>query len=346
MLEHLPLDERKRTILKLVVHDYVRTAEPVGSEMLVSRHRLSVKPATIRNEMAEMSSLGYLRQPHTSSGRVPSEQGYRFYVDQLMPQSTLPTRQQKAAQSAYHDLEADLERILVETCRVLSRLTSYASVAIQTSTDRVEIRHVSLTRVADDKLLLVVVFSDGRVEHRIVLAAAGSHPNRVSTALNASFSGRTVEEVCAGSEVEPPAEVAAYSALFQAAAAQVRHVARTVLEGDIYIDGANYILRQPEFRDVKKAEEVLAALDQRKGLFEILSRALLGPDTSIVIGSESPCVEMQECSFVARRYSIGGRPAGTIGVVGPTRMDYRRACAAVRFMAQNLTDLLTSLSIG
>ena len=343
-----PLDERKRKILKLVVHDYVQTAEPVASESLVSRHRLDVKPATVRNEMAEMADMGYLRQPHTSAGRVPSDLGYRFYFDRLMPSRTLGAREREMARSACDDAEADVERILLETCRVLSALTRYASVATQTSDDEVEVSHVSLAQLHGDKLLLVIVFSDGQVAHRLLRAtvAAKRELARVSAALDAGLSDRTVGEICAGLAVEAPPEIAAHAELFRLAFGQVRQAARDLLQGGVYVDGTSFILRQPEFQDVHKVEAVLDALEQRQSLFQVLSMALLGPEAFVVIGSENPCVEMRECSFVAARYSIGDRLGGTIGVVGPTRMDYRRAVAAVDFMAKNLTGLLTFLSIG
>ena len=343
-----PLDERKRKILKLVVHDYVQTAEPVASESLVSRHRLEVKPATIRNEMAEMADMGYLRQPHTSAGRVPSDLGYRFYFDRLMPSRTLGAREREMARSACDEAEADVERILLETCRVLSALTRYASVATQTSDDEVEISHVSLAPILGDKLLLVIVFSNGQVAHRLLRAtvAAKRELARVSAALDAGLSDRTVGEICSSPAVEAPPEIAPCSGeLFRLAFAQVRQAAQDLLQGGVYVDGTSFILRQPEFQDVHKVEAVLDALDQRQSLFQVLSTALLGPGTFVVIGCENPCVEMRECSFVASSYSIGGRTSGSIGVVGPTRMDYRRAVGAVQFMASNLSDLLTSLSI-
>jgi len=344
----LPLDQRKQRILKLIVHDYVQTAEPVASEFLVSRHRLEVRSATVRNEMAEMSEMGYLRQPHTSAGRVPSDLGYRFYVDRLMEPGTLRGDQRDAARSAYGDLESDIEHILLETCRVLAYLTRYASVATQTSGNEVEIRHVSLSALQKDKLLLIIAFSDGRVEHRILRgeALAKRELAQVSAALEDCLSDRTVGEVWSGAAVETPPQIARYADLFQLAAGLVRQAAKNVLEGGVFVDGTGYILRQPEFQDVHRAEALLEALEQRRSLFNMLSTALLGPETFVVIGSENPCAEMRECSFVASRYQIAGRSGGAIGVVGPTRMDYRRAVAAVRFMANSLTDLLTSLSIG
>jgi len=298
--------------------------------------------------MAEMSDMGYLRQPHTSAGRVPSDLGYRFYVDRLMSIGMLGQRERELARSAYDETENDLERILAETCKVLSGLTKYASVATQRSDDDVEIRHVSLTPLHTNRSLLIIVFSNGRVEHRIFRAQAAVRRDlsRVSSTLDACLSNRSVGEICAGPDMETPPAIAAHAEIFQSALGHVRQVARTLLEGGIFVDGANYILRQPEFQDVHKAEAVLDELEQRKDLFRILSVALLGPETCIVIGSENPCVEMRECSFVASRYRIGDRLGGTIGVIGPTRMDYRRAVAAVDFMAKNLTDLLTYLSIG
>lgn len=341
------LDERKQKILKAVVHEHVETAEPVGSEVLVAHYDFGVRSATIRNEMAELSELGYLRQPHTSAGRVPSDQGYRFYVDRLMGPPLLQKRDEAAARRRLSRLASELEMVISETCRTLSELTCYTSVATQPVAHGAKVSHIGISRVGTSKLLLMVVISDGHVEHRILDLAekmTDADVQRVSNMVGSQYTGRTVDEA-ASAKVdvlfpEPMAKV------YRQVMDVVQQVAESLVSdhGDICVEGTNYVLRQPEFKDIATLEAVLAALEQRRQLYQLLTKAMLGADVMVIIGSENPYKDMHHTSFVASTYKIGNRPVGTIGVVGPTRMDYRRAISAVEAMARNLSELLTVLS--
>jgi heat-inducible transcriptional repressor len=325
------------------VQEHVETAEPVGSELLAVHYDFGVRSATIRNELAELSELGYLRQPHTSAGRVPSDQGYRFYVDRLMEPPTQDTIDARRKMTA---IASELEVIISETCRMLARLTSYISLATQPTMDETTVEHVALSKVGTNKLLLIVVLSDGHVEHRIIDTGGQISPadvERIGNMAHSHFIGKTIEAASAQAE---PLLPDAHPVCAQVLAA-VRQVAQALAsEQELFVEGTNYILKHPEFKDVSRLESVLAALEERRRLYQILSRTMLGPSVTVIIGSENPYAAMRETSFVTASYRVGDRAIGTIGVVGPTRMDYRRAISAVNAMARNLSELLTLLSLS
>lgn len=340
------LDERKRNILGAVVRDYVDTARPVGSEELATRHPWGVKSATIRNEMAELSEQGYLRQPHTSAGRIPSDQGYRFYVDHLMVARPMDAEERPS------DRSLELESLLRQTCALLTRTTSYTSVATPPRPADTQVGQVFVSPVGDGRLLLTVLLSTGQVENRLVFPSApedrdvtGSDLVSLGNALNAIFGGKTLDAINAA-DVKPAAPTEfglPLRRLFEALAQATCLAVQEAADEGVYLEGASEILRQPEFRDAAKFDGVLAALQTRTLLFQTVSRALLGPDVAVVIGTENHVPAMHECSVVTASYYIGTRERGTIGVVGPTRMDYDRAVPAVGFFARTLTQTLTRL---
>lgn len=345
----MELGERKRRILGAIVHDYVEMAEPVGSEALAQRHNLGVRPATIRNEMAAMSELGYLRQPHTSAGRIPSDLGYRYYVDRLMPAAKLRAGESRRAVHGYNRCAAEIDELLQQTCRILSGLTTCASLATPPRSDSVYIKHVAVSMVSPGKLLVVTVLNMGHIDHRMLDfdgVLTSTDLLAVGNLVNERLKGADVHNISGRAGNNFPLGLSGLKGLYSTIAALVREALASAESDDIYVDGTSNILREPEFSGADRMTAMLGALEHRKALYQVLSTALLGPDVTVIIGSENRFEEMNECSFVAAPYSVGGKVCGSIGVVGPTRMDYCRAVGAVKFMASNLSEMLTSLSVG
>jgi heat-inducible transcriptional repressor len=347
----LPLDERKVRILQAIVNDYVITTKPVGSERLIEAYKLGCKSATVRNEMAEMAEMGYLVQPHTSAGRIPTDRGYRYYVDELMDRKTaLSSEDVHRAEQLSAQTRDEIETIIQQTCRILSRLTSYTSLATDPSTETTNVRRFYLAEASQRHVLMVLLLSTGQVEHRLVeldTPATEAVLLRLSNYLNALVAGRELEEI--GRAIrsrELPSEMAPYTAVLDKIFATLLQTAHTLSERRVFMDGASQLLRQPEFHDVQRLENLLNALEQRSALYQVLSRALQGCDVTVIIGMENGWRPMQECSIVTTSYRIGTRTAGYLGVVGPTRMQYDRAAAAVNLMAQSLSTLLTNLSLA
>ena len=340
-----PIDHRKQVILKAVVTDYVRTAEPVGSHALVAHYSLGVKSATIRNEMAELAELGYLHQPHTSAGRIPSDRGYRFYVDRLMGSGGLARSEAAGVRDRLSPRRAEMD-IIEQTCRILSDLAHYASVATHPVFKDARISHISVAHVGQDKLLALLVLDNGRVLHEFLELSSESRKIDSVTATNfltRMLGGKTLESASA-TKVEAE-DTASLRELFAKVIDFIARESTAVDETDVTTEGTGYIVQQPEFRDARRLEAVLSVLEQRSALYKLISSVYLGPEVTVIIGSENPLEQMRDCSFVGARYKIAGRAAGTIGILGPTRMNYRRAVSAVDFMARNLGELLTALSV-
>ena len=343
------LDDRKQKILGAVVRDYVETVRPLGSEDLAARHQWGIKSATIRNEMAELADLGLLRQPHTSAGRIPSDQGYRFYVDHLMVAQS--GDDPALSQAEDEDQALEMERLLRRACAMLTRRTSYTSVATPPRPADTQISQIFVSSVGENRLLVVLLLSTGQVENRLLCPdtdAATVSTDDLTTlgnALNAAFTGQPLETLPTASFPAPPEFAPALRSLYDALASAARQMALAAADEDsVYLEGASEILRQPEFRDVAKIESVLETLQRGTLLFQTLSRAILGPEVTVVIGAENHVPSMTECSVVTASYYVGRRKRGTIGVVGPTRMDYDRAVPAVGFCSRALSRTLTRLA--
>ncbi len=339
------LDRRKQVILKAVVTDYVRTAEPVGSRSLMAHYGLGVKSATIRSEMAELSELGYLHQPHTSAGRVPSDRGYRFYVDWLMGAAGLARVEAEHVRNRLTPRRAEMDIILEQTCKTLSDLAHQVSVATYPSFEDAKISHISVAKVGKGRLLALLVLDSGRVLHEFLDISADSVNTAVVTEfLMSKFAEMTLD--IAKSATIDRRHAPILQEIFSKLINFIDSESSRASDADVTTEGTSYIMQQPEFRDTKRLEALLSVLEQRSALYKLVSSAYLGPGVTVMIGSENPVEQMHDCSFVCARYKIMGRPAGTIGILGPTRMDYRRAVSAVGFMADNLGNLLTSLSVA
>jgi heat-inducible transcriptional repressor len=342
------LDDRKQRILGAVVRDYVETVRPIGSEDLAARHALGVKSATIRNELAELAELGLLRQPHTSAGRIPSDRGYRFYVDHLMEVRAVPKG--AARQAAALEQSLALDKLLRQTCALLTRMTSYTSMATPPRPADTQISQVFVSPAGDKGLLVVALLSTGHVETRRLAGSTDFTPSdlvSINNALNAAMGGKNIDSVIGpdSSAIPAPSEFTSpVRALFESLSHVVRQMIQSAVDDDrIFLEGTSEILRQPEFRDVAKIQMVLDSLQQGTMLFETLAQTVRTSQVTVVIGAENHITAMQECSVVSASYYIGTRERGTIGVLGPTRMDYDRAIPAVNYFARALSDTLTRL---
>ncbi|MDX1934895.1 MAG: heat-inducible transcriptional repressor HrcA [Capsulimonadales bacterium] len=348
----MELDLRKQRILQAIVQDYIATAEPVGSHVLVERYRLGVKSATVRNEMAEMSERGYLRQPHTSAGRVPSDRGYRFYVNRLMPLPVIQEGEAVRIRSAIASASTELDTILSRTCQLLADMTLLPAVATSPDAADTELRQVFLAAAGNDKLLMVLLFSTGRSENRLLLDTrlSASDALILANALNERFGRRTLSELRTPGDVPPPPELKGFTGIWKRIAGEIAAAARSIHdERPMYVEGTTAALSQPEFREVEKLSQFLSTLQERAAVLEMLGQAVSIPGqhfaVQVRIGEEWGRPEIAEYSLVSSSYYIGDEQRGRIGVVGPTRMDYGRAMAAVELMARTMSDLLTRLSV-
>ena len=335
------LDPRKQTILRAVVVEYVAMAEPVGSEQLVQRYGLGVKSATVRNELAEMSELGYLEQPHTSAGRIPSDLGYRFFVDRLVVQTEVEesTRQKVRLAAEGGDV---LEGLLRDTVRALSRVTQLLGVATTVRDPGVTVRAAVVSAMGPSRALLVLALSNGHVENRMIECPGGLTLTDIGM-VNESLARATLDKTLRGlARAKSPAfaGTAAAEKLSSSVWAQILTIARAGSRGLLVTEGEEFMLAQPEFqRDLTSLQTLLHELADSDVLYEALAPG--DEARPVTIGKENRGAPMQRLSVIRHSFFVGGTEAGVIALVGPTRMPYDKGLPLVAFTAQALSESLT-----
>ena len=340
----MELDERKARVLRAVVHDFIKTAEPVGSRSLAERYALGVSPATIRHELAVLEEQGYLFHPHTSAGRIPTDLGYRYYVDALSDVGKL-ARAQEEAIARYFEGVADLEETLVRTSSLLASITRYTAMVSPPALERSRLRHVELVALSARVVMLVLIVDSGRIEKRVVelpAEASVAHLEELRRQLNEALDGERLDKVewrlgALAGEIRPEQR-----ALFDAVEAALGQMVGDSAAGRVLVGGQAHLASPGAFSALETVRAVYEALEQQVLLVRLLQAAMAPADeerVSVTIGSEMTIEEMQACSLVTASYPAGDA-VGTIGVLGPTRMDYLRAMAAVQAVARYLGDVL------
>jgi heat-inducible transcriptional repressor len=330
------IDERKGEILRAIVEEYIESAQPVGSKTIAGSRGLGVSPATIRNEMGALERDGYIVQPHTSAGRVPTDLGYRYYVDHFADPAVLAPSQRREVAAFFTSAARAMEDLLSETSQLLVRLTAHASVVIPPAADVEQVRSVQLVQLQPAEVLLVLVLSDGAIRREVVRLdhdVAEADVAAATARLHDAWSGATVMALPAVAQSGRPGD-AVSEILTAAADALARRVGED--DADVYVGGVHRLAAEMQsFESAQTAARLLELLEQHV-VFTGLMRDLLGPGLTIRIGAENEHDDLRECSLVLAPYLVEGEPAGTIGVLGPTRMDYRRATAAVEAVSRQL----------
>ncbi|MBN9501281.1 MAG: heat-inducible transcription repressor HrcA [Armatimonadetes bacterium 55-13] len=335
------LDSRKKSILRAVIIEYVTGAEPVGSELLVQKYSLGVKSATIRNELAEMSELGYLEQPHTSAGRIPSDQGYRFYVDQLLQTKEPDTVSRERLESVAEEGEA-LQTQLREMTRALSRLTHLLSVATTVRDVGITVKSALVSAIGPQQALLVLMMSNGHIENRLLECPAGLSLQDVGAAnelLQMAIVGLSLRDLRRAKA--PASRFAGASEKFHSAIwTQIRSIAKEMTRGLMITEGEEFMFGQPEFqRDLSSLAEFIDYLHNSDSFYEAVS----GQPTAqtVTIGRENRHEKLHQMSVVRQSFYVGDQEAGVISLVGPTRMAYDAGIPLVSFTAKVLSESLT-----
>jgi heat-inducible transcriptional repressor len=333
------LDDRKLAVLRAIVEDYVSTNEPVGSKSLVDRHSLDVSPATIRNDMAVLEEQGFIVQPHTSAGRVPTDKGYRLFVDRLSGVKPFSSAERRAIETfltgAY-----DLDDVVMRTVRLLAQLTRQVAVVQYPSLTRSAVRHIELVPLTDQRLLLVLITDTGRVEQRAVELPSPVKDDSIThlrAVLNAYLDGRKLTEVASVVDelpervdaVERPTAAAVFSVILETLVE--RHEERVVVGGAANLASADFS---------KGLHEVLEALEEQVVLMRLLGESGDQASVTVRIGAENQVEGLQSTSLVAVGYGSGEQALARLGVLGPTRMDYPTAMGAVRAVARYVGQIL------
>mgnify|MGYP004492732997 FL=1 len=332
----MELTDRKKQILRAIVDSYIRTAEPVGSKTISQMPGMDFSPATIRNEMADLTSMGLLEQPHTSAGRVPSAAGYRLYVDELMQNYRLSMDETKTINQAMEVKMQEVDKMISQVGKLVSKMTDLPAYAVAARSSQRTVKRFDLILAEAGSFILVVMLSDNQVQNKLIrlpLDVSQEDLRLLSAVLNASLTELTADEIT-------PELLAKVTRSAAGAASLVPVIVDYTVEllkkthSEVYMTGQAKLLGQPEYHDVEKAQEVLTSLDE--DVISNLPATLSSGTTQILVGPENVAKELKDSSVVITKFDIGDGMQGMIGVVGPTRMDYAKITARLSYFAENL----------
>jgi heat-inducible transcriptional repressor len=332
------LDPRARQVLGAVVREYIATAEPVASTQLVRGYKLDVSPATVRNELAALEEAGLLTHPHTSAGRVPTDLGYRYFIETLMPSPSLRPEEQVTVSHQFQQALQDTAAWLRVAASSLARLTAEASIVTTPASKRTTLRHVEVVPIQERRVLLVAVVDGGAVRQQILELGSPTTAEQLrtlSSRLTNALGGATATKVHEMVTAEKGADADIIGAL-----ARILDEYDTVRAREVYVDGFQNILAKPEFAESDRSRAMLSLFEDHTRLSEILPLDLGDGEVHITIGREHHHESLRDCSLVIGRYGASGDVVGFVGVVGPTRMDYARSIGAVRYVGSLMSDLV------
>jgi heat-inducible transcriptional repressor len=339
------LTRRQRALLLATVREFIVTAEPVGSHQIAARYSLGVRAAMVRNIMGELEETGYLYQPHTSAGRVPSDKAFRYYVDHLMPFKRIAFGDRAQIELHCSGHSGDMNELVRETSRLLALLTGQAALVMAPRLEAMVLERVNFVRLRERTVLAVFVAAAGGVQNRVVQTDhdhTQEELERMARFLNESLHGRTLEEARAWIEERLTEERMNYDRFVRTALALGGELAQHIAHPELYVEGSAKALEQPEFADHNKLKGLLRALEDKTALLELLERSLNDGSPIVSIGGENFDTRLSDFSVVAAPYSSGSMPLGSLAIVGPVRMDYERVIPLVGYAAKTLSRVLVT----
>jgi heat-inducible transcriptional repressor len=337
------LSERQRLILNAIVDNYIHSAEPVGSRTISKREDIGFSSATIRNEMSDLEEQGYLEQPHTSAGRVPSTKGYRFYVDNLIQPQKLDEKDLQKLKQLFAKQILHMEQVVELTAQILTQMTNYTAIVLGPEIFEHRLKNIQIVPLHERGAVVILVTHTGRVENKVIQLPEGVHPGEIEKLVNLlnhrlrdvplwQLRTRLYEEIAGELKRNTEQYEEMLSIIDQAL---VQNDADRVL-----LRGTTKILNQPEFRDVDKVKDILEVLEHNDQLVQLLGEPADG--LTVRIGQENEMDAMKNCSIVSASYYVGDRPVGMVGILGPTRMEYSRVISVLNHLAKGLSRMLTT----
>jgi heat-inducible transcriptional repressor len=341
------LTERQKTLLLLIIRDYIESAQPVGSKRLAEHYRINLSSATIRNEMAALTEMGYLRQPHTSAGRVPTEEGYRYFVGQMVNQAQLPDSVRATIAHQFYQSRPDVDQWMTLAASILAHQSQGVSVVTAPHIDKAKYKHIELISTQGRQVLMVLVLVGGEVSQQILTLAEPVLQERLSQTaarLNGLLAGLAVDAIAA----LPARSDALDQDILTLVLQEMRRTSESV-SGEIYTDGLTNVLSEPEFAESNEARRALKLFGERSTLQDLIARTMPNSNVGglqVLIGGEGGWEELRQCSMVIARYGVPGLATGALGVLGPMRMSYAKTIPTVRYIAGLLSDLVNDTISG
>ncbi len=338
----MELTDREKLILTLIIHEHIHSAQPVGSKTIVDKYNLSMSSATVRNEMSLLTDYGLLRQPHTSAGRVPSEEGYRYFVGNLIQKTGLPTNTRRTITHQFYQSRQDVEQWLRLAASVLATQSQAASLVTAPHSEKAIFKHLELITTRGRQVLMVLVLMDGEVHEQIINLSeriTQEHLSEIANQFSQRFVRLDAEAISHLQEQFDSLEQDILDVLIMEMAS-----IEEASTGEIYLDGMTNVLSKPEFAESDEARQALHILEERSLLENLLASTVMNSDVGgiqVLIGGEGTWEELRQCSIVLARYGDPDTLTGSVGVLGPIRMPYDRTISTVRFVANVLSDLVS-----
>lgn len=336
------LNERKKKILQIIIEDYISSAEPVGSRTIARKYDLGLSPATIRNEMSDLELLGYLEQPHTSAGRIPSAQAYRFYVDALIEPGTLTDNDMALIDGWYNERRRNIDDIFQSTAKILSRMTQNVSMVLTNQQTIANFCYLKFLPLDSQHAILCIVADDGSIDTNVVdipLGMSSEEMDYLAGKMSKLLEDRNLSDISVEILQNVHTDVVEDKLIFSSLLQAVRKMTGRRQEQKVFLGGTKQLLNQPEFRDVERVRNLLGILQEEKVLKDLLQG---GEDSGlkVTIGSENKFTGIQDCSMVQATYRLNGQIVGTMAVLGPTRMEYGKVISVMDYLHKYLKTIL------
>lgn len=336
------LNERKKKILQIIIEDYISSAEPVGSRTIARKYDLGLSPATIRNEMSDLELLGYLEQPHTSAGRIPSAQAYRFYVDALIEPGTLTDNDMALIDGWYNERRRNIDDIFQSTAKILSRMTQNVSMVLTNQQTIANFCYLKFLPLDSQHAILCIVAVDGSIDTNVVdipLGMSSEEMDYLAGKMSKLLEDRNLSDISVEILQNVHTDVVEDKLIFSSLLQAVRKMTGRRQEQKVFLGGTKQLLNQPEFRDVERVRNLLGILEEEKVLKDLLQG---GEDSGlkVTIGSENKFTGIQDCSMVQATYRLNGQIVGTMAVLGPTRMEYGKVISVMDYLHKYLKTIL------
>lgn len=336
------LNERKKKILQIIIEDYISSAEPVGSRTIARKYDLGLSPATIRNEMSDLELLGYLEQPHTSAGRIPSAQAYRFYVDALIEPGTLTDNDMALIDGWYNERRRNIDDIFQSTAKILSRMTQNVSMVLTNQQTIANFCYLKFLPLDSQHAILCIVADDGSIDTNVVdipLGMSSEEMDYLAGKMSKLLEDRNLSDISVEILQNVHTDVVEDKLIFSSLLQAVRKMTGRRQEQKVFLGGTKQLLNQPEFRDVERVRNLLGILEEEKVLKDLLQG---GEDSGlkVTIGSENKFTGIQDCSMVQATYRLNGQIVGTMAVLGPTRMEYGKVISVIDCLHKYLKTIL------